>query len=29
VIARDFEGVPEDQRRLMTSENVAPLYGFN
>jgi hypothetical protein len=28
VIARDFEGVPDDERRLMTSDNVAALYGF-
>jgi predicted TIM-barrel fold metal-dependent hydrolase len=29
VIARDFEGVPDDERRLMTSANVAALYGFD
>ena len=29
VIARDFEGVPDDERRLMTSDNVAALYGFS
>jgi predicted TIM-barrel fold metal-dependent hydrolase len=29
VIARDFEGVPDDERRLMTSDNVAALYGFD
>jgi predicted TIM-barrel fold metal-dependent hydrolase len=29
VIARDFEGVPEDERHLMTSDNVAALYGFD
>jgi predicted TIM-barrel fold metal-dependent hydrolase len=28
VIARDFEGVPDDERRLMTSDNVAALYGL-
>jgi predicted TIM-barrel fold metal-dependent hydrolase len=28
VIARDFEGVPDDERRMMTSDNVAALYGF-
>jgi predicted TIM-barrel fold metal-dependent hydrolase len=28
VIARDFEGVPDDERRLMTSDNVDALYGF-
>jgi len=29
VIARDFEGVPDDERRMMTSDNVAALYGFS
>jgi predicted TIM-barrel fold metal-dependent hydrolase len=29
VIARDFEGVPDDERRQMTSDNVAALYGFD
>jgi predicted TIM-barrel fold metal-dependent hydrolase len=28
VIERDFEGVPEQERRMMTSSNVAALYGF-
>ncbi|MGC1190440.1 MAG: amidohydrolase family protein, partial [Candidatus Binatus sp.] len=29
VIARDFNGVPDDERRQMTADNVAALYGFN
>ena len=29
VIARDLEGVPDDERRLMTPDNVAALYGFD
>ena len=28
VIERDFEGVPEDERRLMTADNVAALYAL-
>ncbi len=28
VIARDFEGVPDDERRLMTADNAAALYAL-
>ena len=28
VIARDFEGVPDDERRMMVADNAAALYGL-
>jgi hypothetical protein len=28
VIARDFEGVPDDERRMMTADNAVALYSL-